>query len=187
MEIETDCTLTHSGPVFVDLLPGLTGAGSGIQGDFCCSPTAVFSAAVNEANRLVRNKKLDEALTIYSQLRLDQPEHALLNLNTGIAEFENGQFSAAKDSFTIASFSEDSKIAAKARYNLGNCFYAQALQSQSSDQNSPPDMASAIESLQTAIQHYRRALRIQRDLPNARHNIELAVRLIDRLRQQQAA
>ena len=144
-----------------------------------------FSAAVNEANQLVRDKKLNEALTIYSQLRLDHPEHALLNLNTGIAEFENGQFSAAKDSFTIASFSEDSEIAAKARYNLGNCFYAQALQSQSSDQNSPPDVASAIESLQTAIQHYRRALRIQRDLPNARHNIELAVRLIDQLRQQQ--
>ena len=73
----------------------------------------------------------------------------------------------------------DKNVEARARYNLGNAAYAQAL-----DQSTQGQRDEAIAGLNEAIGHYRDALRLNPADQDARVNIELARQLIDKLKEQ---
>jgi len=70
----------------------------------------------------------------------------------------------------------DTKLEAKIKFNLGNVFYASALQETSNP-------LEAIALLKAAIGHYRDALEVEPQDDDGRVNIELAVRLIEDLRE----
>ena len=99
--------------------------------------------------------------------------------NQGVAHYRSGQYTEARDFFTRSTGVSDRHLEAKARFNLANCDYAEAVAL------AEQDSQAAIEKLETAISHYRGALDANAGDADSRANAELARMLIERLREQQ--
>ncbi len=134
---------------------------------------------INAANELVRGGKIEEALAKYAEADAGSSQSDVLDYDLGVAKYLAGDLQAASDLFTTAAGSEDSGIAARSRFNLGNCCYAEALSLVESDK------PSAIKKLKEAIAHYRGSLVSDPDHTDARANIELAANLIRKLQEEQ--
>jgi len=104
-------------------------------------------------------------------------EHNAAVYNFAVGLYRDGDYLAAANAFARAASDDDRSLAAKARFNLGNCFYAQALR----HLEAGDDPATAVNELQTAIMHYRSVLRLAPDDEDARVNLELATRILDQL------
>ncbi|TWT63395.1 tetratricopeptide repeat protein [Rubinisphaera italica] len=140
---------------------------------------AASASEINVANELVEEGKFDEALESYRQIQPTSKTKEELNYNIAVAEYRKGETEAAKTLFTEVSASPQSALAAAARYNLGNCFYADAVA------QAEQDRPAAIEALQQAIQHYRGSLAVDANQVDARANIELAMEFLKKLKQEQ--
>src|SRR5256885_11600013 len=79
---------------------------------------------INKANGLLRSGDVDGAVKAYHQVQSGAPERADLSYNMAVAQYRKGDVAAAEGLFKQASVSENDGLAAKARYNLGNCNYA---------------------------------------------------------------
>ena len=134
---------------------------------------------INQANSLLRSGDTDKAIGAYQQAQTLEPQRADLSYNMAIAQYRKGDMAAAEHLFQTASADENDALAAKARYNLGNCNYASALQLAKTDR------PAAIKGLESAIANYRSALDIDVADSDARANIELAANLIDKLKEEE--
>jgi len=134
---------------------------------------------INKANELLRGGDVDSALGAYQAASELVPESANLSYNTAVAQYRKGDVAAAEHLFQTAAATDDDAIAAKARYNLGNCDYASALPL------AEKDRPAAIVRLESAITNYRSSLDVDPSDADARANIELASQLIDKLREEQ--
>ena len=135
--------------------------------------------AINAANELVRGGKIEQALAKYAEVDAGSIQSDVLDYDLGVAKYLAGDLPAASDLFAIAAGSEDSGLAARSRFNLGNCCYAEAVSLVESDK------PSAIKKLKEAIAHYRGSLVGDPDHTDARANIELAANLIRKLQEEQ--
>lgn len=134
---------------------------------------------INAANELLRQGETVEALRSYESIADANVVRDELHYNQAVAHYRNGDLDAAANLFAQAAPSRNRQIAASSKYNLGNCSYQRALQS------AEQQPKVAIAELQQAIAHYRGALRATPDNADARVNIELAMKLIERLEQEQ--
>ncbi len=134
---------------------------------------------INAANDLVRAGKLDEAIESYQAVSATQPELETLKYNRAVAEYRKGNIDSAEKLFEEVSSSSDPAIASHSRYNLGNCHYAKGLQLAENDR------AAAVFQLEQAIAHYRGSLRGNPENTDARANIELAAKIIRKLKEEQ--
>lgn len=137
------------------------------------------AAAVNAANALVREGKFDQAIEHFQQIRPPQSLVEQRNYNLAVATYRSGDTAAAKSLFAEVAAGSDASLAARSRYNLGNCFYADAVEA--AEQNPQ----TAIAALQTAIEHYRATLHADPHHADARANIELAAKWLRELKQQE--
>jgi len=129
-------------------------------------------AALSQGDAATAIEKFDAAVSLgYSDPRL--------SYNQGISHYNAGDIESARSAFAQAAESTDRTVAGQARYNIGNTYYAEALQRMEADPK------AAMSSLATAIDHYRGALAANRKDEDARANIELAHRLKQQLQQQQ--
>jgi len=110
---------------------------------------------------------------IAADLRADARQY-----NQAVELYRAGKVADAEPLFESVAASLDSELAAKARFNGGNCHYRAALEAL----DQAP--AEAIRRLDEAIRDYRSALELNAEDDDARINIELAARLRERLRQQ---
>ncbi len=117
-------------------------------------------------NRYYRQEKFDEALTEYRSAQVLAPELAELFFNAGDALYRKGVLPDAIREFAKASASADSLLAASAYYNAGTA-------------------SLSMGDLETAIDSFKASLRIDPTDPDAKHNLELALRLRDQQEQQQ--
>ncbi|HVT30842.1 MAG TPA: tetratricopeptide repeat protein [Lacipirellulaceae bacterium] len=136
---------------------------------------------INKANDLLRQGDVDAAIGAYEKVQKVSPNRDDLSYDMAVAEYRKGDVAAAERLFQSAATSDDDSLAAKARYNLGNCDYASAIKV------SKTDAPTAIKGLGRAIANYRSALGIDPNDADARTNLELAARLRDTLREQQKA
>lgn len=134
---------------------------------------------LNSANALLRDGDVEGAMAAYQQLEQLGPPSAALIYNHAVAQYRHGDVAAAAEQFKSVAASDDDSIAAKARFNLGNCDYVSALQL--ADQDRP----AAIDRLRSAIEYYRSALDVDTADAEARANIELAAQMIDRLQEEE--
>ncbi len=155
-------------------------AGVGVAGNVRAAdnPRAV-AVEINKANELLRKGDVDAAIGAYQKVQPDAPYRSDLSYDMAVAQYRKGDVAAAQHLFQSAAASDNDGLAAKARYNLGNCDYAAALKVSKSD------APTAIKGLDHAITNYRSALDIDPTDADARTNLELAARLRDKLRQQQ--
>jgi hypothetical protein len=134
---------------------------------------------INDANTRLRGGDVDGAITAYQQASENSPAGADLNYNLAVAQYRKGDVAAAERLFQTVAAADDDTIAAKARYNLGNCNFAEAVR------DAEKDRLAAIKGLESAIGNYRSALDVDSSDPDARANIERAAALIDKLKQEE--
>jgi len=99
--------------------------------------------------------------------------------NQAACRFKLGQLDDARELWVRAATHRDPNFEAAARFNLGNCDYAAALQTAQSG-----DSGAALKSLGQAAVHYQEALRLDPGLANARANLELAAMLRKQIEEQ---
>ncbi len=137
---------------------------------------------VAQANADYAAGRYQAAIEHYDEAELHCPDCPELSYNRGLAYYRLGDLVEAREQFNAALATRDLALEAKAKYNLGNVAYAEALQKL----NALPE---AIELARQAIYHYRDALDINPDDQDARANIETAQLLIkdllDKQKQQQ--
>jgi len=122
-----------------------------------------------------------EALHSYEEAahRAGSPSAELLH-NQAAARFKLGQIGDARELWARAKSMGDAAFEARARYNLGNCDYAEALTAAQSG-----DKQKALQLLSQAAAEYRNALRLDPTLTDARANLELAHQLKKQIEQSQ--
>lgn len=123
-----------------------------------------------------------EALAAYEEAARDVDplvEAELLN-NQAAAHFKLGQLDEARELWVRAAGMRDAAFEAAARYNLGNCDYADAQTALGGG-----DAQKALALLKQARASYRDALQLDPGLASARANLELATQLIEQIEQQQ--
>ncbi|MEZ6062847.1 MAG: hypothetical protein R3C19_21090 [Planctomycetaceae bacterium] len=160
----------------VMLVAAVTGISAAAMAEEDAVPVA---EQINAANVMLRDGQIDEAINAYQRISTPQEHHDELNYNLAVAEYRKGHLDSAEQRFREVSGSASSDVAAKSRYNLGNCAYARALQLVEGDR------PAAIDILREAISHYRSSLRIDPNNTDARANIELAAELIRKLQQEE--
>jgi len=137
---------------------------------------------VVEANKALAAGRYDEAIKGYekaSQTLTDSPE---LAYDQGVAYYRKGELAKAAELFTKALSTRDPSLEGKAKFNLGNCAYAEALQKQA-------DVEAALERLRMAVAHYKDAIAMDSEDMDAHVNRETAQlfmkELLDKQKQKQ--
>ncbi len=122
-----------------------------------------------------------EALHRYEQAG-EQAARSVAELlhDRAAAHFKLGQFAAARELWGRAQDLKDAAFEARTRYNLGNCDYAEALTSLQQQ----PDPQEVLDLLTGASEQYRKALRLDPSLTDARANLELTHLLRRQIEQQ---
>jgi len=117
-------------------------------------------------NKLYDQSKYDEALAQYRAAQVIAPELMELFFNAGDALYKKGDLENAVREFGKAAASPDTALSADASYNAGNAL----LQMGQAEQ---------------AIRAYTDALKRNPGHADAKHNLELALRLLQQQQQQQ--
>lgn len=127
--------------------------------------------SVSAAIKSYREGDFEKAQELLAEAELKCPECPEIAYDRGLASYRQRDFGAARAFFSSALQTRDLGLEAKAKYNLGNVSFSEALEKVS-------DLEEAIESARTAIFHYRDALELDPDDVDARTNIEIAQLLI---------
>jgi tetratricopeptide (TPR) repeat protein len=125
-----------------------------------------FHEHVEKGNKKAREQKPDEALGRYDAAAKEAPSSPIPDYNRALVLAREGRVAEAKQAFESAQAAPDSSIAADAHYNFGNLLL---------DQN---DSKGAIE-------QYLRSLDLDPADPDARRNLEIAMRRMEEQQQQQ--
>ncbi|MFQ5807379.1 MAG: hypothetical protein ACE5I3_13105 [Phycisphaerae bacterium] len=140
---------------------------------------------IDQGNEHFAAGRYADALEAYEQAGAEPDERIMADLlhNRAAAHFKLGRIDDARELWVRAAGLKDASFEAAARYNLGNCDYADALKAvQAQDAN------TALAQLERALQQYRDALRLDPERLDARANLELAAQFkkqIEELAQQQ--
>ena len=139
---------------------------------------------VSEGNRLYEEEKYDEAIAAYDKASVDEPESPEVYYNKGDAYYLKGDYQKASEALEKAALlARDLELEAKCVYNLGNCAFREA------ERQKDSDIKKAVDALQKSIGYYQQALKLNPDMDDAKHNIEvtrIVVKdLLDKLKEQQ--
>lgn len=131
-----------------------------------CACTPLPAAAGEDPDELYLAGKYADAEKAYARLDMDDPKDIRHRYNRGCAAFQSGDFRSAAAAFSsVLKRSEDPDIRFKAAFNLANTAFRQG------------DMASA-----AAL--YGQAIRLKPESEDARYNLELSLRELERLKKQ---
>lgn len=155
----------------------VTAIGIGLAGSALAADRTLVKQ-VESGNAKYAAGEFDEALEVYKLAEADCPECPELAYNQGLAHYRMRDFEKAHEKFNEALLTRDLRLEQRAKYNLGNVAYAQALEKMA-------DPKEAVEHAQRAIAFYRDALELDENDTQARANIEIAQLLIKQLLDEQ--
>ena len=138
-------------------------------------PARAGALAIKEGNRLLDEGKYGEALAAYDKARELLPDLPEAAYNRGVALYRFGRYADAEKTFQDALRHTTPELEAKAKYNLGRCSHASAIQNKDKTE-------AAINDLTKAIGFYNDALQIMPNDKEASENKELAEGLRDYLK-----
>jgi len=126
----------------------------------CAGAQVVLAAA--SADELYREGKYEEAEKRYAEGDMDHPKDTRYRYNRGCAAYQKGDFQSATAAFaSVMKRTEEKETLFRAAFNLGNAAFKQG------------DFASAAS-------HYKQALLVHPGAEDARYNLELALREIEK-------
>jgi Ca-activated chloride channel family protein len=124
---------------------------------------------VHQGNKLYDRGNFNDALKEYDQALIDQPQALEPKFNKANCYFQLDDLAEAIILYNeVAADSKDMELVAKAKYNLGNCYFHRGSKQKDSD------LQKALEDLQTSIVCWRSALEINPENEKAAKNIEVA-------------
>ncbi len=126
---------------------------------------------VREANDAYIAGRYEDAIKAYELVEVDNPSMPELSYNMGLSYYRMRDFEKARELFNESLSTRDLDLEARAKFNLGNVAYSQALEKLSA-------IPEAIEKAKQAISHYRDVLEIHPEDIDARANIETAQLLV---------
>jgi Ca-activated chloride channel family protein len=123
----------------------------------------------NEGNKLYQQGQYKDAIDQYDKALTQSPQEILPRFNKADSYYRLDDLPQAIDLYrAVAAESKDMQLVAKAKYNLGDCFFRQGTMLKDSD------LQKAVENMQSAIGWWRQALDIDPANENAAKNIEVA-------------
>jgi len=121
---------------------------------------------VRQGMRAFDDGEFAEALQHFHQAQLDRPDDRELEFNIGDTYYRMEDYESAEQSFgRVLSMADDDALAQRTYYNLGNTLYYQGR-------------------LSEAVGAYERALEIDPEDEDTRHNLEFVKRELERRRQE---
>jgi len=118
-------------------------------------------------DELYKLGRFAEAEKIYADSDMDNPKDLRYRYNRGCANYQGDDYKGAMASFSsVLRRAKDSNIRSKAAYNLGNTAFKQG------------DFAAAAT-------HYKKAILIDPESENARYNLEITLRKIEKQKKEQ--
>jgi tetratricopeptide (TPR) repeat protein len=138
---------------------------------------------VGEGNRLFHEGKYAEAAQLYDRAARLAPDSPVPLFNRAASMFELGDYGPAAQLYDQARALAPEGMRQKINYALGNCHLQQAIQSQA-------ETSRSLQEAEAATRFYKDAILPHPQDANettlaARHNLELAKRLIKHLERQQ--
>ncbi len=142
------------------------------------------SKLVEEGNRLYRKGKYNEANQSYEKAAVDIPESPEIYFNKGNAYLAQGDMEKARELFRqAAQKATEVKLEARAKYNLGNLTFQEAVKYQDDD------LQKALSKLEESALFYREVLDMDPSDEDSKYNIEVArlfmKDILDKLKKQQ--
>ena len=146
------------------------------------APAASVRGLVNEGNELYRAESYGEAIQSYDEALERDPNSPHAALNRANALYRSGQYEEAAEAYSEAvqrsAERQLPRLEAAGLHNLGNALYRQA---EAVAQANP---GRALDLLAPAARSYADALRADAGRVDSAHNLEMARRLIQQLREQ---
>ena len=144
---------------------------------------AVFAQSarglVRQGNEAYQEEEYSNALESYEKAAEQAPGSPHIWFNRGSALYKEGQYDKAMDAFEQAALSSDDPlIESLSKFSQGNTSFRKGV----TQQEANPQQALA--SVERGVQLYQDALKVNPGLNDARHNIEVARRTIQRLMEQ---
>jgi tetratricopeptide (TPR) repeat protein len=119
------------------------------------------SRTTEEGNRHYRAGEFAEALRFYTEAQIQAPQAAELYYNLGNVFYRQQDHQRAAEAYTRALLTASEELEAAASFNLGNAMYR-------------------LGQYDVAVEAFERALRLDPGDPDAKRNLELALRARDR-------
>lgn len=121
-----------------------------------------LSGAEEPADELYKQGRFAEAEKAYAQADMDHPKDVRFRYNRGCAAYQNSDYEGAVAAFSsVMRRAQDDETRFKAAFNLGNAAFKRG------------DLVSAVT-------FYREALLLDPDSDDARYNMEMALREIEK-------
>ncbi len=123
-----------------------------------------FSPAAGEEgpDELYRQGRFAEAEKAYADSDMDHPKDVRFRFNRGCAAYQNSDYQSAMASFSsVLRRTQDDETGFKTAYNMGNTAFKQG-------------------DLESAADHYKKALLFNTKAEDARHNLELTLRALEK-------
>ena len=124
------------------------------------------ASKVKQGNLRYEQKMYDQALQQYSEALAAEPHRNEVRYNLGNTFYRQGKYTEAATELKRAYTTDNKGLQAKAHYNLGNTLYK-------------------ANDFQGAVAEYTAALKANSRDPDAKYNLELALRKLEEQQQQQ--
>jgi len=134
------------------------------------------------ANRLYKQGKYDQALKLYDEAGLADPQNPRLKMNKGSAHYKMGQFDQAEQAYSQAQTEKDRSALADLHYNLANALFRQG---QKSMMQAGGEASGAQEKFKGALDNYIKALDNRPSDRDAKWNLQITQQVLEELKKQQ--
>ncbi len=123
-----------------------------------------FALAAESPDELYGQGRFEEAEKAYSRSDMDNPKDIRYRYNRGCAAYQNSDFKGAMAAFSsVLRRSDNEEIQFKAAYNLGNTAFKEG-------------------NFDSAVEQYKEALLSNPESEDAKYNLELALRELEKLK-----
>jgi len=146
--------------------------------------TSAARQTLRQGNRLYGDNQFAEAVNKYNDVLVEQPQAVEPKFNKANSYYRLDDLGEAMDLYQqVAAESKDMALVAKAKYNLGNCYFQRGAKQRDSN------LQKAVEDMQTSIAQWRQVLDLDPQNKKAARNIEVArltiKDILDQMKKQQ--
>ncbi len=141
-------------------------------------PSMGHAAPIDDALKLRKKGRLEEAVEVLQKAVQEDPQNAHLQYNLGTFLYEAGRYDQASEALVRSMTSTDQRLRQKAAYNLGNTYaqMGQVKQAQGPQQ--------AMKDYEQALTSYRMAIEADKKDKEAKINYELVNKQLKLLKEQ---
>jgi len=127
---------------------------------------------IRGGNQLYQQEDYTKALAQYDQAQSEAGENEVLHYDRANCFYKLEDYTQAINLYKqVSAEAKDMKLVARAKYNLGNCYYQEGIKQRDSD------LQKALEAFTNSVRYYREALDMNPQDTEAKHNIAV-VRLV---------